>query len=526
MYNPYGPYRARKLQYYHEVDVDGEDGRAEHDVEYEYNRRRQLPRPSGSYRRAVEPLSRTEQAKLDLINRNRGVLLQTGRTIERNLSRLERSIDPFATASYFERYLPTQAQLDEERIRKRLQALDQSGDGYDWEGRYIGIGQSRAKAAALADEQEEKGRRAEEAAAAAAVAAAAAQSEKEQKARSSSKVPPPVLEFIKSQIMTDEELAPLFAASRRELTKVLCIMYQYGEVAFSSGKVPVPNDACKEFLKKAKERRETSNQWNQFMLPRMPIPSLEKTFERMLRAVAPLVSPAELEKTKALAEAFCAGVGKRAQAALEAMNAREIPMEESFVTSFWLDHYLRDRRSLMWNNTAGIANNSLWVPLKPGAKAVTGQMSRAAHAIFGTVKFVSWLFLSFSFFLFLSLSFSFFLFFSFFLSLSFFLFLSFSPPPPLEMYPQRFHSQAHKLWANKLKPTKFRDNFLDGSQFKRMFCTTRIPRKGCDELYTAPDPSSVRHIIVLRKNCVFKLPVKDREGRLVSFGLVLGRAKR
>ena len=79
---------------------------------------------------------------------------------------------------------------------------------------------------------------------------------------------------------------------------------------------------------------------------------------------------------------------------------------------------------------------------------------------------------------------------------------------------------ANKLWANKLKPTKFRDNFLDGTQFNRMFCTTRIPHKGCDELCTARNPSSVRHVIVLRKNCVFKVPVKDGKGRLLSISQI------
>ena len=49
-----------------------------------------------------------------------------------------------------------------------------------------------------------------------------------------------------------------------------------------------------------------------------------------------------------------------------------------------------------------------------------------------------------------------------------------------------------------------------------MFCTTRIPHKACDELYTVSDPKSIRHIVVLRKNCIFKLYVKDTKGRLLS----------
>ncbi|VDN35088.1 unnamed protein product [Cylicostephanus goldi] len=63
---------------------------------------------------------------------------------------------------------------------------------------------------------------------------------------------------------------------------------------------------------------------------------------------------------------------------------------------------------------------------------------------------------------------------------------------------------------------------FDMEQYKYMFGTTRIPRKGCDEIrYGFTNENQPRHIIVIHNGHVFSMPVLNKARQPLSISALL-----
>lgn len=83
-------------------------------------------------------------------------------------------------------------------------------------------------------------------------------------------------------------------------------------------------------------------------MPKLPIPELDKTCARWLKAVTPLAADAaELATTTAAVEAFRVGPGPALQEKLRARDAAA--PESSFINDWWEEMYLCDRSPLPYN---------------------------------------------------------------------------------------------------------------------------------------------------------------------------------
>jgi hypothetical protein len=190
---------------------------------------------------------------------------------------------------------------------------------------------------------------------------------------------------------------------------------------------------------------------NQAKLPRQPLPSLEDSLARYLRAVEPLVPPAALEATRAfVAEQLAPGsLLRKLQSQLETEESTAAPGSVSYVSGPWDDMYLTGRWPLAINSNPGAVSRS-----KAFGPDATTQIARAARMVAATV------------------------------------------------------AVAQDVESGQLQPDVMKGVPLDMRQYPKMFSATRIPRKGRDELVKATASRS-RHIVVLRGNTFWEVPVVD-----------------
>lgn len=85
----------------------------------------------------------------------------------------------------------------------------------------------------------------------------------------------------------------------------------------------------------------------QASLPRLPVPQLEKTCERYLSAQKPILIEEQLRHTESCVQRFLAGEGPLLQKELKAFDAMN--KNSSYITEYWFDMYLRDRKPLPIN---------------------------------------------------------------------------------------------------------------------------------------------------------------------------------
>eukprot|EP01097_Dermamoeba_algensis_P004217 TRINITY_DN2788_c0_g1_i1.p1 TRINITY_DN2788_c0_g1~~TRINITY_DN2788_c0_g1_i1.p1 ORF type:complete len:589 (-),score=136.73 TRINITY_DN2788_c0_g1_i1:505-2271(-) len=177
-------------------------------------------------------------------------------------------------------------------------------------------------------------------------------------------------------------------------------------------------------------------------LPRLPVPSLEETAKRYVRAMEALQTPEELEKTKQLTKEFLEKEGPT----LQRYAVFKSWISDNYVSDWWEKYiYLHGRSSLMINSNYYVLDYFYtYIPTKH-------QLARAANIIHELIK-VSVLI-------------------------------------DRETLPPVLASGAVPFCM---------------SQASRMFSTTRIPGKECDELKHF-DYSESKHIIVVCKNIYYKL---------------------
>lgn len=189
-------------------------------------------------------------------------------------------------------------------------------------------------------------------------------------------------------------------------------------------------------------------------LPKLPVPSLTSTYNKLLEWVEPLVTKEQFQQTKNMSEHFFEESGE-AEKLQEKLLDWDRNSEGSWLTPLWKDMYLRNRQSL---------------PLTANFNVLL-QQNEQHDTIAELVGKVSYLVTTF----------------------------------------------YHEIIDETLPPVVQRNQPLDMSQYSHFFRSVRIPRREKDELVVAPMTKRDNHIVVLHQNNVYKVPVTMKDGTLFDY---------
>lgn len=218
-------------------------------------------------------------------------------------------------------------------------------------------------------------------------------------------------------------------------------------------------------------------------LPRLPIPKLEKTCERYLQALEPLVSAEELEKTRALVNDFKNKEGAELDQLLRKKNKAN--KHTSYISGPWFDMYLSSRKPLPLNF------NPFLTWKDDPRPAYMDQLVRASNLVISSLRFMR--------------------------SLR----SGQLEPMVYHLDPKKSDTRAYRRTI-KMVPEAlawyvsallWKAYPLDMSQFGNLFATTRIPQVPRDRLELHPDS---KHIAVIRNGHFYALQVLDDSGNLFS----------
>ncbi|GLE04585.1 hypothetical protein PINS_up013554 [Pythium insidiosum] len=198
----------------------------------------------------------------------------------------------------------------------------------------------------------------------------------------------------------------------------------------------------------------------QQQLPRLPVPSLEETVALYLESVTPLATPHELAQTQRLAQAFLAADGQGAELQRRLLARAAERRDTSFLAEWWnTGGYLQVRDPVVFNV-------SYFFHFADSVHAEQrSQVGRAAALLRAAMLF-------------------------------------------------RARVADGSLEPEQLGPKK---TPVCATAYKYMFNACRIPRREQDS-YRIYDPARFHHVVVLRHNKFFKVPLVERAtGRLLSF---------
>lgn len=117
---------------------------------------------------------------------------------------------------------------------------------------------------------------------------------------------------------------------------------------------------------------------NQHILPKLPVPSLEDSCRRYLRALEGLQDPADHVQTTAIVNDFLKGEGPEWQRKLEAYNKGEV----SYIESFWYESYLQFQESVV------LSLNPFFVLSHDVTPTPRSQVTRASTLIYSSLCFI------------------------------------------------------------------------------------------------------------------------------------------
>ncbi|CAF0747826.1 unnamed protein product [Adineta steineri] len=217
-------------------------------------------------------------------------------------------------------------------------------------------------------------------------------------------------------------------------------------------------------------------------LPRLPIPQLDKTCQRYLAALKPILNNDEnaYKETQSILADFRTGDGKRLDAKLRQQNASN--RHTSYISKPWFEMYLKSRLPLILNFNFFLVFTDDQLQLKPAA--------RITNYIISSVRFMNTLR------------------------------SNFLDPEVYHLNPKKSNTDQFRKYLRYV-PKRFafygaviQKAFpLDMSQYNRLFNSTRIPRTDCDILQTNLD--KIRHIIVIKRGHYYKVNVLDNNGDLL-----------
>lgn len=217
-------------------------------------------------------------------------------------------------------------------------------------------------------------------------------------------------------------------------------------------------------------------------LPRLPVPKLEDTIRRYLAAQRPLLDDEQFRTTEKLAQDFQSGVGKQLTEELVAQDKNN--KHTSYISGPWFDMYLSARDSV-------VLNFNPFMSFNPDPKTeYNDQLVRGTNMVCSAVRFMKTLR------------------------------AGFLAPEVFHLNPAKSDTDAFKSFIRWVPPSlswygAYMVNAypLDMSQYFRLFNSTRIPKRGRDELFT---DETARHLLVMRKGNMYVFDVVDRDGNLVT----------
>lgn len=209
-------------------------------------------------------------------------------------------------------------------------------------------------------------------------------------------------------------------------------------------------------------------------LPRLPIPELDDSLEKYLKSAAAVTGEADMERTRAQAAEFGAGVGKRLQYELKRHDAAH--PETSYISGPWYDMYLENRDAFPLN----LSPQLTWKDDPDAAKM--GQTARTANILAAAARFLN--------------------------SLR----AGILPPDLFVTKPDVSGNPAVQVLTGMV-PRRFAfyaaaatgSYALDMSQYAQLFSTTRVPRRGKDELVTQPHDKTF--VVVQRGTKFYKVHI-------------------
>ncbi|XP_046905849.1 carnitine O-palmitoyltransferase 2, mitochondrial [Hypomesus transpacificus] len=217
-------------------------------------------------------------------------------------------------------------------------------------------------------------------------------------------------------------------------------------------------------------------------LPRLPIPKLEDTVKRYLAAQRPLLDDDQFSKTEKLVRDFQSGVGNQLHEELVAQDKQN--KHTSYISAPWFDMYLSARDSVVLNFNPFMSFN-----LDPKTE-YNDQLVRGTNMVCSAVRFMKTLR------------------------------AGYLEPEVFHLNPAKSDTVSFKKFIRWVPSSlswygAYMVNAypLDMSQYFRLFNSTRIPKKGRDELFT--DPKG-RHLLVIRKGHMYVFDVVDPNGNPVK----------
>ena len=214
-------------------------------------------------------------------------------------------------------------------------------------------------------------------------------------------------------------------------------------------------------------------------LPKLPIPELNKTCHRYLDALKPIIaSQQQYEQTKSIVNEFEKGEGARLHE--ELLKIDKIKKHTSYLASAWLDIYLKSRDPLPLNFNP-------FLELKPDPNpSFNTQLLRATNLIISAIRFKKSLF------------------------------QEVLEPEIVHSNPKKSNTKLYKniiRFSPSSIATQVSSYFnafpLDMSQFRNLFCSTRIPRINRDELLVYPQS---KHVVALRNGQFYAFNVLNSNG--------------
>ncbi|XP_061540089.1 carnitine O-palmitoyltransferase 2, mitochondrial isoform X1 [Phycodurus eques] len=217
-------------------------------------------------------------------------------------------------------------------------------------------------------------------------------------------------------------------------------------------------------------------------LPRLPIPKLEDTIRRYLAAQQPLLDGQQFRETKKVAQDFLAGEGKRLQEELLAQDKKN--KHTSYISGPWFDMYLSARQPVVLNFNPFVSFN----PDPEGG--YNEQLVRASNMTCSALRFMKTLR------------------------------AGLLEPEVFHLNPARGDTDAFKRFIRWVPASLawygayMVDAYpLDMSQYFRLFNSTRVPRRGRDELFT---DERGRHLLVMRRGNMYVFDAVDADGNMAA----------
>ncbi|XP_049444290.1 carnitine O-palmitoyltransferase 2, mitochondrial [Epinephelus fuscoguttatus] len=217
-------------------------------------------------------------------------------------------------------------------------------------------------------------------------------------------------------------------------------------------------------------------------LPRLPVPKLEDTIRRYLAAQKPLLNDDQFRTTEKLAQEFQSGAGKQLHEELVVQDKNN--KHTSYISAPWFDMYLSARDPV-------VLNFNPFMSFNPDPKTeYNDQLVRATNMVCSAVRFMKTLR------------------------------AGILEPEVFHLNPAKSDTDGFKKFIRWVPSSlswygAYMVNAypLDMSQYFRLFNSSRIPKKGKDELVT---DEKGRHLLVMRKGNMYVFDIVDRDGNLVT----------